>query len=147
MQNKETVSKSKKGRPEIFPEEWLKDLKQTWPELTSRRALIDRAYAVEAYGIIKKHDKELLKFFMVSPYKTRSSLLTELGRFITLCFHNYNANDEEVEQIIKLVEKLITDLARSIKGLYEKGTSIKELREYLRIVRREYINDVKGVET
>lgn len=73
----------KKGRPGCFTAEWMAYLKNMFPEITTQRGLVNRAYAIRAISFLDNAAFDWLGCTKESVRRhqpMRYSVLTELGR-------------------------------------------------------------------
>jgi hypothetical protein len=78
MTLKEAASENKRrGRPKLFPDEFINGMRGLWPEVKTRRGIIDISYRNRAF-VILEDDKKYS--WLCSEDDFKSSILTELGR-------------------------------------------------------------------
>jgi hypothetical protein len=89
------TEKPRRGRPPLLPPLYLEVLQKTEPQLTTRRSLLNRHYAAQAYSLLEKADPAHERYSWLlgtnAPMGTSSrrggvrwAILTELGRQLAL---------------------------------------------------------------
>ena len=76
--------KSKRGRPSVMIPGELERFQAIWPDITTRRGILNKHYEIEAFGVIRKMQSEGVtgpEFISdMGKQKSKSGILRELGR-------------------------------------------------------------------
>ena len=107
------TEKPKRGRPPVFDESYLASLKGIWPEIQSRRAIVNMAYSLRAYGVVG-NDKRFR--WLIDKKKGaknihgwwKPGILSELGRI---------ENDDDLKMVAAHVCKLKPSTSREAVGI------------------------------
>lgn len=89
----------KRGRPNSLSDSFVSKVQELWPEIKTRRGMLNKSYELRAWGIVRRMQKEKhieeLEFLRDDAKQyINTGVCRELGKFET---------DEEIEEFIPAV--------------------------------------------